>query len=85
MATAKPFFGRIIAGCSTKGAHMKRIVWMMPATGLMLSAGTPPAHNQPPADPLPAIIHGHRLPPEPDPKVNSVGYKYITAFAGVMV
>ena len=35
------------------------------------SAGTPPAHGQPPADPLPAVIHGHRLPPEPDPKVNN--------------
>ncbi len=23
------------------------------------------------ADPLPAVIHGHRLPPEPDPKVNN--------------
>ena len=35
------------------------------------STGTPPAHDQPPADPLPAVIHGHRLPPEPDPKVNN--------------
>ncbi len=35
------------------------------------SAGTPPAHDLPPADPLPAVIHGHRLPPEPDPKVNN--------------
>ena len=49
------------------------------------SAGTPPAHDQPPTDSLPAVIHGHRLPPEPDPKVNNVGYKQINVFAGVMV
>ena len=46
---------------------MKKILYTL----LPLTLLTPCAMSSEPADPLPAVIHGHRLPPEPDPKVNN--------------